>query len=42
MNPIHYGTSFIHGKWPENPLRFWVESRMRFINDNTGLIEDYY
>jgi len=42
LNPIHYGTSFIHGNWTENSLRFWVESRMRFINENTGAIEDYY
>lgn len=42
MKPIHYGLSFIFGRWPENAVRFWVESRMRFIDERNGLIEDYY
>jgi hypothetical protein len=42
MKPINYGSSFIFGKWPENSVRFWVESRMRFIDEKTGKTEDYY
>jgi hypothetical protein len=37
-----YGVSFITGKWSENQVRLWVESRMRFINEKTGKVEDYY
>lgn len=42
MQPIHYGLSFIAGLWPENSVRFWVESRLRFIDERSGVIEDYY
>jgi hypothetical protein len=42
MKPINYGLSFISGKWPENSVRLWVESRLRIICEDTGNIEDYY
>lgn len=42
MKPINYGLSFIAGKWTENQVRFWVESRTRFIDDKNKIIEDYY
>ncbi|MEN6313807.1 MAG: hypothetical protein ABFD25_06125 [Clostridiaceae bacterium] len=42
MNPISYNFSFIHGKWPHNRVRFWVESRLRIIDEKNNLIEDYY
>lgn len=42
MKPINYGLSFIAGKWTENQVRFWVESRMRFIDEKNKIIEDYY
>jgi hypothetical protein len=42
FSPISYDSSFISGKWLENTVRFWVESRMRFIDEKTGRVEDYY
>ncbi|RAV16663.1 hypothetical protein [Paenibacillus contaminans] len=42
MKPIDYGVSFITGKWSENQVRLWVESRMRFIDEKSGRVEDYY
>lgn len=42
MKPIHYGLSFISGRNPENSVRFWVESRLRVIDEKTGQTEDYY
>lgn len=42
MHPIHYSNSFIHGKWSENTVRFWVESRLRIMDEVNGHIEDYY
>jgi len=41
MNPLDYGHSFLLGKWPDNEVRFWVESRTRIIDTRTGSIEDY-
>jgi len=42
FDPIDYGSSFLSGKWPKNSVRFWVESRMRFINEKMKKTEDYY
>ncbi|MBP1988571.1 hypothetical protein [Paenibacillus eucommiae] len=42
MLPIHYGLSFIAGKWTENSVRLWIESRVRLIDEATGNVEDYY
>ena len=36
MQPLDYGRSFILGKWPENEVRFWVESRTRIIDELKG------
>lgn len=41
MIPLDYGRSFLLGKWPENEVRFWVESRTRVIDERTGRTEDY-
>jgi hypothetical protein len=29
--PLDYGRSFLQGKWPDNQVRFWVESRLRLL-----------
>jgi len=42
MKPINYGLSFISGHGPYNQVRFWVESRMRFIDEINNTVEDYY
>jgi hypothetical protein len=42
MEPINYGLSFISCKWPENRVRFWVESRVRFVDEMNNIVEDYY
>ncbi len=42
MRPINYGLSFISGRWPENQVRFWVESRMRYVDEKNNIVEDYY
>ncbi|RAV18749.1 hypothetical protein [Paenibacillus contaminans] len=42
LQPIHYGLSFIAGKWSGNSVRFWVESRLRFIDEHANTVEDYY
>src|SRR5687767_13624992 len=41
MDIIDYGRSFIGCKWPENSVRFWVESRTRIIDERSGVEEDY-
>lgn len=41
MGPLDYGRSFLIGNGPDNEARFWVESRTRIINDETGGFEDY-
>ena len=33
MMPLDYGRSFLIGTWPENEVRFWVESRTRIIDE---------
>ena len=42
MDIIDYGQSFIQGRAPANRVRFWVESRTRIIDDQTGAGEDFY
>lgn len=42
LDVIDYGRSFIGGKWPENSVRFWVESRTRIIDERSGKHEDFY
>ena len=41
MTPLDYGRSFLVGKSPENEARFWVESRTRITDEQTGAVEDY-
>lgn len=41
MQPLDYGRSFILGRWPQNEVRFWVESRLRIMDVPRGLTEDY-
>lgn len=42
MKPIDYGLSFISCKWPENSVRFWVESRLCLIDEINGQKEMFY
>jgi hypothetical protein len=42
MNPLDYGRSFICNTAEFNAVRFWVESRTRVIDENTGTWTDYY
>ena len=42
MDPIDYSRSFLHGKWTENRVRFWVESRTRIIDPEKAAPIDYY
>ncbi len=41
MPPLDYGRSFLLGKAPSNEVRFWVESRTRLIDTESGQWEDY-
>jgi len=44
MTPLDYGRSFLIGKGNDeidNEVRFWVESRTRIIDEQTGATEDY-
>ena len=40
MRPLDYGRSFLISTWPDNQVRFQVESRTRISNQN-GQTEDY-
>jgi hypothetical protein len=42
MEPLDYGRSFLQGKWAENRVRFWIESRTRIIDADRGVTTDYY
>ncbi|NIA16455.1 MAG: twin-arginine translocation signal domain-containing protein [Nitrospiraceae bacterium] len=42
MPPLDYGRSFICHTAPFNSVRFWVESRTRIIDDESGAWTDYY
>jgi len=41
MKPLDYGRSLVLGNGPFNEVRFWVESRTRIIDEETGKSEDY-
>jgi hypothetical protein len=41
MIPLDYGRSFILSDAARNEVRFWVESRTRIIDEQTGVSEDY-
>jgi hypothetical protein len=42
MEPLDYGRSFLQGKWAENRVRFWIESRTRLIDPDRAAPIDYY
>ena len=42
MNVIDYGRSFVCTPGEHNSPRFWIESRCRIIDDESGAVEDYY
>lgn len=42
MEPLDYGRSFLQGKWAENRVRFWIESRTRIIDPERAAAVDYY
>ncbi|MBL8176894.1 MAG: hypothetical protein JNK48_19630 [Bryobacterales bacterium] len=42
LEPLDYGRSFLQGKWAENRVRFWVESRTRIIDGQGSGPVDYY
>ncbi len=41
MTPLDYGRSYLLGTWPENEVRFCVESRTRIIDEREGTSEEY-
>lgn len=41
MIPLDYGRSFILGRAPANEVRFWVESRTRIADSQTGTRGNY-
>ena len=42
LEPIDYGRSFLQGKWAENRVRFWIESRTRIIDPESAAPIDYH
>jgi len=42
MHILDYGASFLSGVAPFNTVRFWVESRLRVIDETSGAFADYY
>lgn len=42
LDPIDYGRSFLQGKWADNRVRFWIESRTRVIDSQSAAPIDYY
>lgn len=42
MPVIDYSRSFLQGKWAENRVRFWIESRTRILDEKSGHSEDFY
>ena len=41
MTPIDYGRSFAIGAGASNECRFWIESRLRVIDEEDDSVEDY-
>ncbi len=41
MEPLDYGRSFLQGKWAENRVRFWIESRTRIVDPEKAAPIDY-
>ena len=42
LDPLDYGRSFLQGKWADNRVRFWIESRTRVIDPQNAVPIDYY
>ncbi|MHB0939781.1 MAG: hypothetical protein ACYDCO_22505 [Armatimonadota bacterium] len=42
MQVLDYGASFLAGTAAFNAVRFWVESRLRIIDEASGAFADYY
>jgi len=42
MEPLDCGRSFLQGKWAENRVRFWIESRTRIIDPESSVPIDYH
>lgn len=42
LEPLDYGRSFLQGKWSENRVRFWIESRTRLVDPTAPAPIDYY
>lgn len=42
LEPLDYGRSFLQGKWAENRVRFWIESRTRIIDPESAAPIDYH
>lgn len=41
MAPLDYGRSFLIGRGDVNQVRFWIESRTRILDEDSGACEDY-
>ena len=42
MTPLDYGRSFLIGRGAANEVRFWIESRTRIIDVDSGKTEDFW
>ena len=42
LPPLDYGRSFLQGKWADNRVRFWIESRTRLLRPDNPQPIDYY
>ena len=42
LQPLDYGRSFLQGKWADNRVRFWIESRTRILDPERPAPIDYY
>ena len=42
LPPLDYGRSFLIGKGASNEVRFWIESRIRILDEQDGTHEDFY
>jgi hypothetical protein len=42
MQVLDYGASFLSGIASFNTVRFWVESRLRVVDEASGAVADYY
>ena len=42
MTPLDYGRSFLIGRGAANEVRFWIESRTRIVEADSGKSEDFW